>query len=66
MTRALYVAPRFARWGELFEGTRVVHPRPGCPGVMLVFDSVEALMAEYPNVDTASIIVILAPDVEEG
>lgn len=61
MTRRLYAAPRYVAWEALrFPGDhhRLGAP-PGQPGVLLVYDSVEALRTAYPDVEDEEIVVLV-------
>lgn len=62
-----YIAPRMRKWESLnlqlfgLEGTekmtRIGAP-DGCPGCMLVFDSMERLLKVYPDVDPKEVMTM--------
>jgi hypothetical protein len=65
--KLMYVAPFLREWKDMgvqLWGTpgsedhaRIKAPE-GMPGVLLVFDSMEALQEVYPNVDRSKVITI--------
>lgn len=65
--KRLYVAPFLREWKDLgiqlwgipgSEDLARIQAPDGLPGVLLVFESMEALLAYYPNVDPSKVIVI--------
>lgn len=71
--RKLYVPPYMKRWGDLdmqlwgipgSEDLARIKAPEGVPGLLLVFDSMEALKQHYPDVDESQVLVMTAP--EEG
>lgn len=66
-TKTLYVAPRMREWKDLkmnlwgIEGTSdltKIRAPDGVPGVLLVFDSKEALRETYPDMADANILTL--------
>ena len=63
----LLVSPRFTRWADMsaerWAGEQLIgfRPPPGCPGVLLVFDSFEALLAVYPDAELSQVLTFEAP-----
>jgi len=69
--KTYYIAPRMRKWESLslqlfgLEGTeemtRIGSPE-GCPGCMLVFESMERLLEVYPDVDPKEVLTLQSQD----
>ncbi len=66
----LYAAPRLRRWEDMAIEPEVrlnslphhMKAPPGNPGVLLVFDSMEALREWYPGIDEMEVLVLMVDD----
>lgn len=66
----LYVPPRLCRWESLTATSNWLPGLPasirapkGQPGVLLAYESMEALLADYPDVDPRHVLVMETQEV---